>query len=47
VFIAYKNTVCTLKWPSLIAKFGKPKKSKFGGIDSWKEKKIFITLSLS
>ncbi len=47
MFVAYENTVCTLKWPSLIAKFGKPKKSKFGGIDSWKEEKnIYNSLTL-
>ena len=35
MFVAYKNIVCTLKWPSLKAKIGKMKKSKFGRIDSW------------
>jgi hypothetical protein len=34
VFVAYKNIVCTLKWPSLKAKIEKTKKSKFGRIDS-------------
>jgi hypothetical protein len=36
VFVAYKNIVCTLKRPSLKAKIGKVKKSKFGKIDSRK-----------
>jgi hypothetical protein len=32
VFEAKENIVCTLKWPSLIVKIGKTKKSKFGRI---------------
>jgi hypothetical protein len=38
VFVAYKNIVCTLKWPSLKAKIRKTKKSMFGRIDSMVEK---------
>jgi hypothetical protein len=34
VFVAHKNIACTLKWPSLKAKIGKMKKSKFDRIDS-------------
>jgi hypothetical protein len=34
VFVAQENIVCILKWPSLIAKNRKTKKSKFGRIDS-------------
>jgi hypothetical protein len=34
VFVAYKNIVCTLKWPSLKATIGKTKKLKYGRIDS-------------
>jgi hypothetical protein len=32
VFVAYKNIVCTLKWPSLKAKIGKTKKSSLVGL---------------
>jgi hypothetical protein len=39
VVVSYKNIVCILKWPSLKAKIGKMKKSKFGRIDSRVKKK--------
>jgi hypothetical protein len=38
VFVAKENIVCTLKWPSLKAKFGKTKKSKFYKIEPWNKK---------
>jgi hypothetical protein len=37
MFVAYKNIVCILKWPSLKAKIRKTKKSKFVKIDSCKD----------
>ncbi len=36
MFEALENIVFTSKWPSLKAKVGKTKKSKFGRIDSCK-----------
>ncbi len=43
VFVASENIVCTLKCPSLIAKFGKTKNSKFGRIDSRLICKVLIS----
>ncbi len=34
MFVVKENIACVLKTPSLIAKIGKMKKSKFGRIDS-------------
>ncbi len=34
MFITDENNAFTKKWPSLVAKFGKTEKSKFGRIDS-------------
>jgi hypothetical protein len=35
MFITDENNAFTMKWPSLLAKFGKTKKSNFYRIDSW------------
>ncbi len=47
MFVAWENTVCTLKWPSLKAKIGKTKKSKFGRIDSSRPHTFRTLLSIN
>jgi hypothetical protein len=46
MFVEQENIICTLKWPSLIAKNGKKifilQRKKFGRIDSWKNKQLNI-----
>ncbi len=42
MFITDENTAFTKKWTSLVAKFGKMKKSNFYSIDSWSTYKIEI-----